>query len=103
MILHKSKSRAIREFENWAGSYDRSILNLTLFGPARRMMLTELRKQAARSKGTFRLLDIGCGTGKFLAKCLAKGWDMELVGLDMAYNMIYQARRNTNALNNGLG
>ena len=92
MILHKSKRRALREFETWADSYDRSILNFMLFGPSCKLMLAEVRKRAAKSRTTFRVLDIGCGTGTFLSKCLAMGLNMEVTGLDMAYNMIYQAR-----------
>ena len=37
------------------------------------------------------MLDIGCGTGTFLAKCLASGLKMEVTGLDIAYNMIRRA------------
>ena len=92
MELHRNKSRAIREFEDWAHNYDRSILHLVLFGPSYRLMLAEVRKRA-KGKETFRILDIGCGTGTFLAKCLASGLSLEVTGLDMSYNMIHQARR----------
>ncbi|NIA07589.1 MAG: methyltransferase domain-containing protein [Actinobacteria bacterium] len=92
MQLHRGKTRAIREFDNWAPNYDRSVLNLLLFRPAYKMMLAQVRKRAARSRDTFRVLDIGCGTGTFTAKCLATEFEMEVTGLDMAYNMIYQAR-----------
>ncbi len=90
MKLHKNKTRAIREFEEWAHSYDRSLLNLLLFKPAYKVMLGEVRKRA-KGKNRFRMLDIGCGTGTFLAQCLATGMNMEVLGLDMAYNMILQA------------
>ena len=91
MQLHRSKTGAIRQFENWARRYDRSILNLFLFRPAYKMMLAQVRKSAAKSKGALRLLDIGCGTGTFAGGCLATGLKIEVTGLDMAYNMIYQA------------
>ena len=91
MELHKNKSRAISEFEAWAHSYDRSLLNLVVFGPSYRLMLQEVCKRARKSNNTFRILDIGCGTGTFLAKCLATGLNMEVIGLDMAYNMILRA------------
>ncbi|MCK4849876.1 MAG: methyltransferase domain-containing protein [Phycisphaerae bacterium] len=90
MELHRSKTRSIREFENWAHSYDHSILNSLVFEPSYKLMFGEVCKRAKR-KSTFRMLDIGCGTGTFLAKCLASGLDMEVTGLDIAYNMIRQA------------
>ena len=88
--LHKNKTRSILEFEKWAHSYDRSILNALLFKPSYRLMLKEVHKQI-KGKKTFRMLDIGCGTGTFLAQCLASGLKMEVTGLDLAYNMIQQA------------
>ena len=91
MELHKNKSRAISEFEQWAHSYDRSLLNRMVFEPSYKLMLHEVCKRARKRDGTFRILDIGCGTGTFLAKCLATGLNMEVIGLDMAYNMILRA------------
>ena len=92
MELHINKSLALREFEKWAHSYDRSILNLLIFRPSYRIMLGRLRKKARRSKGNLRILDIGCGTGTYLANCLATDLGIEAVGLDMAYNMIHKAK-----------
>ena len=91
MELHRSKTRSIREFENWAHRYDHSILNSLVFEPSYKLMFGEVCKRA-KGKNMFRMLDIGCGTGTFLAKCLASGLDIEVTGLDMAYNMIRQAR-----------
>lgn len=91
MELHKNKTRAIREFEEWAHRYDRSFLNLVVFKPAYDLMFGEVCKRAKR-KSIFRILDIGCGTGTFLAKCLASRFNMEVTGLDMAYNMIRRAK-----------
>ena len=90
MELHRNKTRSIREFESWAQSYDHSILNSLLFEPSYKLMLAEVHKQV-RGKSRFRMLDIGCGTGTFLAKCLASGLKMEVTGLDIAYNMIREA------------
>ena len=90
MELHKKTTRSIKEFEKWAHSYDRSILNTLIFEPSYKLMLGEVLKQAT-GRGTFRILDIGCGTGSFLAKCMANGLKMEVTGLDLAFNMIQKA------------
>ena len=102
MNLHRNKTRAISEFERWAGHYDRSVLNLLLFWPSYRMMLAEVRKRAAQQTSPFRILDIGCGTGSFAARCLATGLDIQVTGLDMAYNMIRLAKhKNLHNSNSG--
>ena len=98
MELHKSKTRAIREFEGWAHKYDQSFLNLVLFQPTYKLMFSEICKRAKR-KTTFRILDIGCGTGTFLAKCLDTSCNMELIGLDMAYNMVQRAECKADRIN----
>ena len=90
MELHRKTTRSIKEFEKWAHSYDRSILNTLIFEPSYKLMLGEVLKQAT-GRGTFRILDIGCGTGSFLAKCMANGLKMEVTGLDLAFNMIQKA------------
>lgn len=92
MHLHMNKSRALREFEKWASRYDKSILNLLLFKPSYRIMLGQVRRLARQTKRTLRILDIGCGTGSFLAKCMGTGLDVEAIGLDMSYNMIHLAQ-----------
>ncbi len=92
MELHKTKTGAMKQFEGWARTYDRSILNLLMFRLAYRSMFKEVRKRAGKSSSPFRLLDISCGTGNFLAKCRDSNMDIEGTGLDMAHNMIDLAR-----------
>lgn len=98
MKLHKGKTGSIKEFEKWSHSYDHSILNFVLFGPAYRIMLREVGKRAIKTNACLRVLDIGCGTGTFLAKCIAGGLNIEGTGVDMAYNMIMYAKRKAESI-----
>jgi ubiquinone/menaquinone biosynthesis C-methylase UbiE len=76
------KALAKEEFEAWAGTYDRSLLNYFLFKPAYRMFLEELWGWRSESKEPFDLLDVGCGTGTFDAMLAASSLPARIVGLD---------------------
>ena len=85
MELHARKAQALEEFEEWSGKYDRSILNLMIFQRSHNIILKKLLKKAGANRSTFRVLDIGCGTGTFLASCLATGLNIEATGLDLSF------------------
>ena len=98
MQLHKRKAQAVQEFEQWAHSYDRSVLNFLIFRPSHRIILQKLRRRAHGSTSPFRILDIGCGTGTFLAACLATGLSVQATGLDLSYNMVRNATLKADAI-----
>jgi ubiquinone/menaquinone biosynthesis C-methylase UbiE len=84
---HRMKQRASDQFEAWAHSYDRSLLQLFLFQPAYQAFL-ETIEQAAPDRGApVDLLDIGCGTGTFAAMLAAVRPNARVVGLDYAEQM----------------
>ena len=64
---HATKASAHREFENWAPSYDRSILQRLVFGPSYRAFMEELVGWRLNDPVPFDVLDVGCGTGTWLA------------------------------------
>lgn len=76
------KAQAKSEFEAWAGTYDRSLLNRFLFAPSYRMFLEELYAWRGPSAGPFDLLDVGCGTGTFDIMVAASNLSARVVGLD---------------------
>lgn len=84
-----ARQAARREFDRWAGSYDRSWLNELVFLPTLRVCLEELaRWQAQRAGRPFRLLDVGCGTGALLRALAPRPEAEQLVGLDYSTVMV---------------
>ncbi len=78
----KAKARA--EFEAWAHTYDRSLLNRFLFQPSYRMFLEELYVWRNGMGEPFDLLDVGCGTGTFAGMLAGSPLPARVVGLDYA-------------------
>lgn len=84
--LGYTKAQALAEFERWSRSYDRSLLQRLLFEPTHRVLLSHL------TRADRRILDIGCGTGKFLAMVAERFPEVELVGLDLCPGMLRRAQ-----------
>ena len=78
----RAKRQARREFEAWADSYDRSLLNRFLFRPSDLVFMEEVARWYAQRNGAFSVLDVGCGTGTFVGLLAASPWPVRAVGLD---------------------
>lgn len=86
------KHAARRQFERWALSYDRSLLNELVFFPTIRACQEEILRWAlARGGRPFRMLDVGCGTGTLLSIMARQPQAELLVGLDYAEAMVARA------------
>ncbi len=82
------KRRARAQFDSWSRTYDRSIVQHLLFQPAYRMFMQELYDWRGRDARNFDLLDIGSGTGSWLAMVAGSGMAAgRLVGLDYSSSM----------------
>jgi ubiquinone/menaquinone biosynthesis C-methylase UbiE len=85
------KRRAKAEFEAWADSYDRSLLNRFLFHPAYTLLMEEIARWHTEHARPFCVLDIGCGTGTLAGWLSATDWPVATVGLDYAAGMCREA------------
>lgn len=82
------KRRAKSEFDGWARTYDRSIVQHLLFRPAYRMFMEELFRWRRDLRESFDLLDIGSGTGTWTARVAGSVMPARLVfGLDYSAQM----------------
>lgn len=77
------KVQATDEFNRWSEGYDRCVLQWMLFDPTHRTMLTRLEERYSGREA--RILDVGCGTGKFIDRIrsalpMASVWGVDLVG-----------------------
>ena len=80
------KTQATREFTRWSESYDRSILQLLLFGPSHRAILRRIR--AEFGERPIRVLDVGCGTGVFASKIRQALPNSQVWGIDLVRGML---------------
>jgi len=93
MAIHRMKRAARSQFEAWADSYDRSLLNHFLFQPSYLAFLEEFCRWRGEAGPPFDLLDIGCGTGTFAAMLAATSLPVRVVGVDYAQSMALTAHR----------
>jgi SAM-dependent methyltransferase len=82
--MRYTTSAALAEFDRWSRSYDRSILQQLFFGPSHQLLLKHL------TYGDARVLDVGCGTGRFAVRVLEQNPEAHVWGLDLSAKMMAQ-------------
>lgn len=101
--VHAVKHRARHQFDSWARTYDRSIVQHLLFQPAYRMFMEELYRWRGEESAPFDMLDIGSGTGSWLAMVAGTGLPTgHLIGLDYSAAMSQVAQRKARDVGGGL-
>src|ERR671934_2804884 len=75
------------QFARWSRRYDWDPLKPLFFRPSHRMILDALGPDVRR------ILDIGCGTGRFAARVLQHLPNAEVWGLDLSRGMVHRATR----------
>jgi SAM-dependent methyltransferase len=84
----------VASFDAWAGDYDHSQLQPTLYGPVHQSTLRLARRLVPSPR---RVLDLGCGTARLLRQARQHYPHAELVGVDPAWRMLTTARARTPA------
>ena len=86
----------VKHFNHWAPTYEQSIMQRLYFGPVHAKMLDLLVHEVKEPPNC--ILDVGCGTGRFLRMISVKWPEAQLFGIDPAERMISEATRlNPNA------
>lgn len=81
------KHQATEEFVRWSESYDRCILQWLLFDPSHRTLISRIKSRFGDRP--IRVLDVGCGTGKFGEKILKALPNAQVVGMDLVAEMLH--------------
>lgn len=87
----KAPSHRHGGFDRWASTYDQSRLQSVFFDRVHNELLATLRP-LVRNVGAPRVLDVGCGTGRLLAKLRKAFPAAELCGVDASGPMIEVAQ-----------
>jgi ubiquinone/menaquinone biosynthesis C-methylase UbiE len=86
-----TKQESQTQFNSWSRSYDDSVLQRLLFMPSHRCMLQHMDD----CRRSFRLLDIGCGTGAFAQRVAAGYPATEIWAADLSGEMLKRAAART--------
>ncbi len=86
------KAHDIDRFSRWSRTYERSYLQGLIFDRAHRAVLELIASEGAAPES---ILDVGCGTGRFLRQAAQRWPGASLIGVDPAEGMIEMARRLT--------
>lgn len=83
--MHYGTLSAMCEFDRWSRSYDQSLLQRCFFEPSHDLLLEQF------TPADRRVLDIGCGTGRFATRVLHEFPEVCLWGLDLSSKMLEHA------------
>ena len=94
-MSEKFKEQAVDQFDKWSGDYERpGFFQRNLFMPTENRIIEKL-ESAEAPDAEFRLLDVGCGTGKLIRRIREKFAKASYEGVDIAPGMIKVASEKT--------
>jgi len=82
----------VKHFNQWVLTYEQSIMQRLLFGPVHKTMLGMLIHEEVKEPPKC-ILDVGCGTGRFLRAASIQWPQAQLLGVDPAEQMVSEAAR----------
>ncbi len=86
----------VKRFNQWAATYDQSVMQRLYFGPVHSKMLDLLVQELKDPPRC--IIDVGCGTGRLLRAASVRWPEAQLLGVDPAEQMVSEAQRlNPNA------
>lgn len=93
MNAREIKNKTSERFSNWAGKYDRSLLQRLVFRNSHDMFISEIVPHSAKlvpakAGNRLRVLDVGCGTGEFMSRLSACSDMIALDGVDISPDMV---------------
>lgn len=92
-MSHEIKKRNKERFNEWSKVYDKSILQRIVFNISHDMFFKEILHFL---KGGFKVLDVGCGTGKFAHSLYEFDSELTIDGVDLSEEMIEKAKEKLN-------
>ena len=78
-------------FNDWAHSYDKSILQHLVFRASHKMFSNRITN-IHNEKNDIKILDVGCGTGEFISNLGPQFKEAEFYGVDLSSDMIKIAK-----------
>jgi ubiquinone/menaquinone biosynthesis C-methylase UbiE len=97
-IVSSPTNPDVERFDQWATTYDQSLMQRLYFGPVHSKML-DLLVQEGPEDPLRCIIDVGCGTGRLLRAASSRWPEAQLFGVDPAEQMVSEAKRlNPNAV-----